>query len=280
MASFPATVVVVCVHYDDFLGITLPALLPHVGRVIVVTRPDDAGTLAVVDAAGPKVTAYRTDAFTRDGAVFNKGRAIEEAFDVAGRVGWFLVMDADILVPPDLGDQLWRLRPVAGHLYTPRRRILADPTRWSEYADPSTWSRLPLRQEDKGFYGYFQLFHAEDPVLRTRPWYPVRFTHAGRCDDVFQKRWPWSCKVRPQFEVVHLGPCDQNWFGRVTDRLDGTQAADTDTRQQRQKLRDALFRSQGWGGFRRDPSVRVDEVIGTDEPPVSPRPDTRRPPWV
>ena len=258
--AVPVKAIVVCVNYDDLLAVTMPAVLPHVAELLVVTAPADAKTQALV-AGHPNARAHVTDAFYRDGAKFNKGRAMEEGFDALGRDGWMLVLDADILVPPDLSAQLDRLRPRPGLLYTPRRRILADPTEWWRHTDPKTWGRLPLRVEDKGHYGYFQLFHAADPVLRRRPWYATEFTHAGQCDDKFQHLWPVARKPRPDFEVLHLGRCDENWFGRTTARLDGGDVG-PDV-EERKALQLKLRQKHGWG-VRRQP-VQLDEVVRPKE---------------
>ncbi len=232
----------VCVGYDDLLRVTLPHTLPHVRELVVVTAPQDEKTRAY--AAGfDNVRVFETDAFYRDGAKFNKGLAVEEGFDFLGRRGWILVLDADIVLPADATDRMIPLSP--GRLYTPPRRILEDAARWPEFADHKTWDRLPGRKEDRGHYGYFQLFHASDEVLVRRPWYGTAWTHAGRCDDEFQHRWAAASKLRPGFEVLHLGRCDENWFGRASARIDGG-GSDPEAAARR-ALQEKLRRKHGWG---------------------------------
>jgi hypothetical protein len=255
----PVRAVVICVNYDDLLAVTMPALLPHVTELVVVTAPQDAKTQALV-AGQRNARTHVTDAFYRRGAKFNKGLAMEEGFDALGREGWILVLDADILVPPDLGRQVELLRPRLGCLYTPRRRILDDPRQWEKYADHRRWSSLPGRREDKGHYGYFQLFHAADPVLKEQPWYATEFTHAGQCDDKFQHRWPVPRKLRPTFEVLHLGRCDENWFGRTTARVDGAEVEGPV--EERKQLQLKLRQKHGWGVKRQ--AVDLDERVNRD----------------
>jgi hypothetical protein len=72
------------------------------------------------------------------------------------------------------------------------------------------------------FAGYFQLFHASDPVLQRTPWHETDWTWAGGADSFFHQKWSESNKVRPPFEVLHLGPPFINWCGRVTPFADGT----------------------------------------------------------
>jgi len=124
----------VCVEYEDLLAITLPRALRHFQRVLVVTSHADAATGGVV-AANPPAEIFRTSAFTRGGAAFNKGAAIEEGLDQLGRRGWICLLDADIVLPEQID---WRLLRV-GFLHVPWRRILEDPRGYSPELD---WSGL------------------------------------------------------------------------------------------------------------------------------------------
>lgn len=243
----------VCVQYDDLLAITLPSWLPHVKSVLIITSPDDVATQQLAASHGPQVQVYTTDAFYRYGAHFNKGLAIEEAFDVLGREGWLLIADADIVFPnqmdlPELSQNM---------LYTPRRRILDD-LRHLDRLDSLNDRVAPVRN-DGGHYGYFQLFHADAPQLQARPWYTTDWTHAGGADNDFQNKFPAShkCWLRG-FTVTHLGPCDENWFGRSTARVD-TGAHDAFALQRRE-LQEALKRKHGWG--RRKTDEPLQERIG------------------
>jgi hypothetical protein len=209
----PIRGITICVEYDDILAVTLPLNLQHFTELVVVTSDKDEKTVALCKEFGDKVCVLQTDAFYRNGAKFNKGLAMEEGFDFLGRKGWTLIWDADIVFPSTM--KLANIRQ--GHLYSPRRRILEDVSKFSPTLD---WLSLPLRH-DKEHYGYFQLFHASDPVLWDKPWYDPTWTHAGGSDAMFQEKWNKDLRLRPMFEVLHLGPCDRNWFGRTTDRLDG-----------------------------------------------------------
>jgi hypothetical protein len=121
-----------------------------------------------------------------------------------------------------------------GNLYTPRRRMWENwpsTEKWQGdvRVDPDTmipdeqfWSRFPLHPQQREWAGYTQIFHASDPVLGPPPWHEVDWKHAGGADSMFQLKWPEERKVRPPFEVLHLGPAGQNWCGRATPLLDGT----------------------------------------------------------
>lgn len=211
MPAIRGLVVSVGPWYADTLRVCLPANMRHLTSCLVVTAPGDPSI--EVARSAPGVDVFETDAFTQHGARFNKGLAIEQAFEVLGRSGWIAVIDADILWPEALP---WhRLRD--GCCNGARRRILDDP---SQYRPDLDWRTLP-DSRDGGPIGFTQIFHADDPMIRDkRPWYDVSFAHAGGCDAYFLHHWPrtrWN--VMP-VEVLHLGPKDRHWFGTEPESID------------------------------------------------------------
>ncbi len=217
--------IVVSVDFADLLRITLPRSFWHFDKVLVVSTERDTETAAVVDSYKyADVSLFCTDAFYRNGAHFNKGLALEEGLDVLGREGCMVIFDADIVMPCD-----WQLGDFdPGCLYSPRRRLCVNPSDWGGTKD---WSNY-RRYHDREYAGYFQLFHADDPVLKERPWYGVDWKTAAGCDSDFQARWPEEKRIRPDFEVLHLGPPAENWCGRVTPMLDGTTPPEAEDRLQ------------------------------------------------
>lgn len=192
--------------YDDIMCVTLPLNMRHFIECIVVTAPDDERTKAVCREV-PGVRVFETDAFTRYGARFNKGLAMEEGFDALGRHGWILIWDADILLP----DYFPWPRVREGCVHGARRRVLEDPARWTPDLD---WATAGDLTPDGMCIGFFQLFNGDDPAVRAkRPWYEVTFAHAGGCDAYFLTHWPHDRKRSLDYEVLHLGPVDTHWFG-------------------------------------------------------------------
>src|SRR5262249_52788556 len=201
----------VCVDYDDILALTLPRNMRHLSECLVVTSLDDEKT---ADLAGrvPRVTLFQTDAFRRDGAFFNKGRAIEEALDVLGRFGWMLIWDADIVFPDEID-----LGPLdAQALYSAPRRLLME----GALEFDADWSSYKVTPDLAGT-GYFQLFHSAANALRSRPWYPTDCAHAGWSDWSFALKFAEGDRRWLPIDVLHIGRRDENWFGRATPRLDG-----------------------------------------------------------
>lgn len=204
----------VSVGYADLLAITLPRWARRLEECVIVTAPHDLDTQRVA-LASPNCRLHITDAFTRHGAVFNKGLALEEGFELLGRHGWILAFDADIVLP-DAPLPLEGIVP--GNLYSAPRRILKDPKKWHSGYD---WQRAKLHQE-QGMPGYFHLFHADDPHIQELPYGDLTYSHAGGSDGFFQSRWEPERKIWLPTEVLHLGPVDCNWFGRASQLIDGT----------------------------------------------------------
>jgi len=206
-------------------------------EVLVVTTPNDLRTKKVVESV-KNARWFETDAFYRWDAQFNKSLAIEEGFDELGREGFILIFDADTLFPDNL--DLSGIQE--GKIYSCPRVILEDAKSWTPEYD---WSDGKI-QHDIPCPGYFQLFHAGDPVIKELPWYDVRFVHAGGGDGYFQTRWADKDKVILPHKVLHLGPRDTNWFGRVSKRIDDKQIDGNPTA--RHNDMEAYLKFKGWCG--------------------------------
>lgn len=216
--------ITICLDYADLLRVTLARNMRHLSEMWVVTHPRDRETIELAESI-PNVRVHQTEAFYRNGAAFNKGLAMEEGFEAMGRHGWLVVLDADILLPHTLPLPALNIQK----LYSPRRRILKDVAEWEPNLN---WSRLPLNR-DVEFAGYFHMFYADCVALHgKRPWYGVDWSHAGGCDFYFQNHWASQKKVRMHFDVLHLGPVDTNWCGRVSPRADGQVIVESEQRRE------------------------------------------------
>lgn len=227
--------ILVCVDYSDLLAITLPYNRHHFDEVMVVTDLTDDASRDV--ALANDASVYRTDAFYRDGADFNKWRALEEGLDEFGRSGWLCIMDADVLwpkvLPPGFRESL-----TVGKLYTPLRHMFHNVQQ--PIPQEADWQRYPAHQQFNEWAGYSQIFHADDPVLGEAPWHQIDWRTAGGADSFFQQKWSRENKIRPAFNVLHLGEAGLNWCGRATERVDGSKHPDSD--QRIAQLRDYIAR--------------------------------------
>lgn len=195
---------IVCDRYDDFLQITLPLNRHHFDRVVVVTSPGDLATKKIASDCGAEIC--ETD-LCKNGP-FDLWGASETGLDTLGREGWICRMDADVVMPYHLTGSLQE-----GNLYGPRRRLFDG-----KYLPPEpVWYRYPTDLDSNIFAGYLQLFNASD--LGNSPWFYSPTKDASTGDILFQARWPADRRVRPPWEVLHLGPTGVNWWGRVSPRF-------------------------------------------------------------
>lgn len=206
--------ITVCVDYTDLLALTLPYNRHHFSEMMVVTSWRDTKTRQFCLDNG--IALHETDLFYMNGAKFNKWAALEEGLDQFGRTGWFCLLDADVLWPKTISFPSLQ----SGKLYTPRRRMY--PSVPLTVPPESEWGKYPIHRNEGEFAGYSQIFHTSDPALGPGPWHETDWKHGGGADSFFQQRWKHENKVRPPFEVLHLGEPGVNWMGRVTAYADGS----------------------------------------------------------
>ena len=227
--------VIVSVDYGDYLADTLPALLPHVSDLIVYTSPSDWETQAVCAQYG--VRCVVSDVHQAGGARIDKARAIHHALRFLGRKGLLLQVDADVWVPPNMGQCLraaeLRRECIYGvdrvdcpgidawEAWTRDRRpdfgrgvFVQRPGNWPlgarvVYPDGVGWCPL----------GFFQLWHGSV----CNDYLSSPGAECEHSDLLHSSRWSRSkrCLV-PDFYVVHLTtgskPFGQDWGGRKSPR--------------------------------------------------------------
>lgn len=187
-------------HYAALLQQALAKWLPSAQSVTVVTSASDDQTTLVASAAGCLI--HHTEVWWANGAVFNKGAAMEEARSQMPWNNWILLADADV-VPPDSWLSIIEARnPQCGFLYGARRQM-DDGTVKNDWNQPQ---------------GFFQLFHVDDPAAQARPLIPTDWTHAGGYDSDLTNRWlPKRRVVINELILRHHGPDGKHWCGKGND---------------------------------------------------------------
>ena len=183
-------VLIVCVDYLDYLQVTLPRVLEKFKDVRVITCGRDENTQHYV--INTKAALYVTDVFYASKAEFNKGAAIEEVLEWTEYDGWYLILDADILLPQGFCIPN-NLHPA--NLYGMKRD----------------------HGKCRAQIGYFQLFNSTSPYLEKKPWYETCWKHAGNSDSCFYRRWPVSERRWLPGKLIHLGKPGQDWCGRTPE---------------------------------------------------------------
>lgn len=259
MSRPPIRAIMVAVDYADLLAQTLPYNRHHFEEVMVVTSLDDWECAQI--AHKNDCVVHATDTFYHHGAAFNKWAALEEGLNHFGREGWLCIMDADVAWPKKLPDD-WELKP--GCLYSPNRRMypLID-----AIPQESLWQGYRIHRNIAEWAGYSQIFHASDPVLGPAPWHEVNWMHAGGADSFFQSKWAAANKIRPSFEVLHLGPSGENWCGRSTAYATGSRNPSADARLE--QLKSFIRGRVGKEGVERFAHEKILKVRGGD--PTEPR---------
>lgn len=226
--------------YSDFLAATLPFNRHAFDRLVVYTKPEDAETQKV--CAQNFVECITTNAFTKDGAKFNRGAVYNEAISSLRFNEWICLMDSDVVLPSLFKQAFESVQPHPELFYGARRYNVETPELWAEILkNPATLENVLLY---RGFgYGYLQMFHRDSQVFQ-KIWggqYPESFS-CSESDWQFRNQWgeevydpPTNGKddchkvknVRDygsgllrclSFPVVHLGTTGVNSTERKTAR--------------------------------------------------------------
>jgi len=197
------TALIVCVDYADYLALTLPRNVSAFSDLLVITTPDDVATHRVCQAN--HVRFLTTDAFYKDGALFNKAAGLNVGMHQA-TTDYLCTLDADTLLPGDFEMALATIcDPIP--LYGMNRVV---------YETLEDWKLR--RGEDRHMpedyiVGFMQMFN------RNSPYYPGRFCEnyptAGHYDLEFSAHWPVQYRRHlPGNPAAHIGRRGEHWLGR------------------------------------------------------------------
>jgi antitoxin component YwqK of YwqJK toxin-antitoxin module len=223
--------IITCVDYDDYLEHTLPRNRQHFDEVLVVTSPRDVAVHALCERHG--ATAVITERFFEGGAIFNKGKGINDALTLLAPDIWAVHLDADIVLPPGARQSLSCMALEPDTLHGCVRSMCPSYTDWIRYTATGIvgceWEDMPPVYHDvkTGLYmesfvpvdgmrliplGYFQIFRTG--AVR----YPENSPGADSSDMDFALAFERT-RLLDGFRVIHLpsgGTRDANWKGRAT----------------------------------------------------------------
>ena len=185
------------VNYADYLPHCLHCLAGQVSGVCVVTEQNDA-SIAVAEKA--EATALIYDGWHADDAAFNKSGAIrfaQEHLYAAYPDAWYLLIDADVMVPTNAREIIEQDATNPETLYGARRVDFHTPERLMDGKPNKAYASM--------FAGFFQLY-------RRHVLYPEWSRTAELCDLSFAQQFA-SCVVLPM-TVGHCGVEAVNWEGR------------------------------------------------------------------
>jgi len=192
-------VIIVSVNYNDFLIVSLENNIKIFENITVVTSSNDFLCQKICEKFG--VNCVVTDIMYEDGAVFNKGKAINEGIRSIPDTDYILLLDADTLVMEQINLDLLE----DDVLYTSDRYMISDYDSYQRYLSGDINKEIFFIQSDQGL-GFFQLFNFS---MCTE--YPQSSTDASSDDLKF--RDSFELKKSIGNFIIHLGT-ESNWKGR------------------------------------------------------------------
>ena len=203
-------IIIVSVNYNDFLSITLKNTTKF-SNVTVVTSPSDVECQELCQKFG--ANCIITEKMYENGAIFNKGKAINEGIKSLTNPEWILLLDADIYLKSDFLEVLENTDIYQQNLVLCKRLIIEDYDsfiRWKSGEEVGTIER------SKGF-GYFQMFNV-GKFKKNYIIFPENSDDASWSDISFRDRFNKN-ETELDTIVLHLGKICQNWKGRITERF-------------------------------------------------------------
>jgi len=217
----------VSVGMADYLDLTLRRNVKFFDKFVVVTSSDDKDSQEIAKKHG--ATLVISDRHKENGARFNKGKLINDGIKELQYDDWMLLIDVDVILPPNFRAEfdrhVWNPNVLyyATRLHTPRDNPHEWVLRYYEneallkqlrFTDPPT-NRMP--------WGYFQLFNCRASALKGRGGQVVSedFVSAGGIDKHFLELWSPRRQVLSPFTIVHIyhGSMGMNWTGRKSAPL-------------------------------------------------------------
>lgn len=218
--------VAVCVHFDDYLALTLDRLVSTFDRVAVVTVEEDAATRRLAETHGAQVVLSQRKNYLQE--AFNLPALINDGVAALSPQAWICKVDTDIYLPADARAQLDAALDDPDLLWGSRRYFCETAEIFRRFEQTSDYGLLepPYEDHDPDVLGFLQLAHVNSTHLdlagRGTFYVEDRYEGPSRTNDrLLSGAYPEAQRRRTPFDVVHLGldAIGTNWKGRKAPRF-------------------------------------------------------------
>lgn len=233
------TALLICVNYADYLDVVLTYNKDKLDRLVVITDEFDMQTPEVCKKHD--IEFFVSKQIHRHGAVLAKGSAYNECIAHLKLhnvpLDWILFLDADIILPPNFRDLLYRYVLNTDMLYYARRWWPVENTVFHVALHDFIKQRKTGDAVNHALYkvasafqwdGYFQLINVKAESLKGLDHiYPSASTNAAWDDSILSEQVFFEQCVRlpEEFNVLHIPhnhyvkERSANWYGRVSPPL-------------------------------------------------------------
>lgn len=202
--------IIVCKNYSDYLSLTLPKNRSYFDEIYVVSDKNDLNTKKICEIYDARFIEYNQ--FNKNGAIFNKGGAIQEAINNLKYKDWVVFLDCDIIIKEPFKDKLTDVNKFYGSY----RRFI--PT-LKDYQNINTNKPENFEAIEGSGCGFFQCVNFNHPSFKAGAYYPDSYS-AEQVDIDFLKMFcpfvnnEYKKLERMGIELWHLGSHGINNNGR------------------------------------------------------------------
>lgn len=203
--------ITVCVNYADYLKYSI-GNAKLFNSFTVITVEQDKDTIDLCEKNGVK---YVFSERLLENGGFHKGKAINDGLAQINPKTYVCHVDADIILPPEIGPYLEKAAFCNSCIYGLYGRYnIETPLEFAELMNRGEISKDEVETEFR-HAGYFQLWY-----IGLRRFYPEQSNSAGLDDIMFLDQFQGANRKHMDFFCLHLGPKWVNHNGRVSPKFE------------------------------------------------------------
>jgi len=198
--------VTVCIDYASYLKETITHNKEFFDRWVVVTLPRDRETISLCEENDIEYVFSKR--IYEDGAMFAKGKAVNEGLAHCDRDGWLVQLDADTRLLPGFAKALDRPLNTMAIYGLAGRYLIESKTKLKEFEELGSAGEISTDQMEhcRWLVGFFQMWHSNCIDK-----YSEQGTTAGLDDNLFLNYFGFH-EFLHTF-ALHLGPMMINHDG-------------------------------------------------------------------